>query len=241
MLFFTKKIIFIFFALLFQITIYASSFNISNDHKSTWQWLDIDNDGVYECYYFNVLGNIYKNGTTPDGNKVNELGQLVIDNQVQRKTLFELHELFNGKLNIPATVSNTTPQIILTENGVVIELKDEFNNRLNDYILEKVRELQIYISSKDIDKRLLVDLQAAYVKNMNKIYNEYYINIIKLYNENNITKKDLNDAKKMIADLYDEKERQLKSKINLMSNEITWEFDKTMLKEKRDFLFDNNY
>lgn len=104
-----------------------------------------------------------------------------------------------------------------------------------------IKELQVYILAKDVDKRLLVDLQALYIKNMNNMYNEYYNKIIKLYDSNDISKKDLNDAKTMILNVYSEKERQLKSKINSMANNITWEFDKTTLKEKRDFLFDKDY
>ena len=29
-----------------------------NYYKSTWQWLDLNGDGIHECYYFNVLGHI---------------------------------------------------------------------------------------------------------------------------------------------------------------------------------------
>ena len=47
-------------------------YNNKDFYKSCWQWLDLNNDGVYECYYFNVLGHMTKNSTTPDGYKVNE-------------------------------------------------------------------------------------------------------------------------------------------------------------------------
>lgn len=39
-------------------------YNDKNFYKSCWQWLDLDNDGIYECYYFNALGHMYKNGIT---------------------------------------------------------------------------------------------------------------------------------------------------------------------------------
>ena len=61
-----------------------------NYYKSTWQWLDLNSDGIYECYYFNILGNMYKNGTTPDGYQVNENGEWVVDGLVQRKSSIEL-------------------------------------------------------------------------------------------------------------------------------------------------------
>lgn len=248
MLSYIKKILCLIFTLVFIDTLYASSFNYvytnydkDNYCKSTWQWLDIDSDGVYECYYFNVLGNVYKNGITPDGNRVNELGQLIINDKVQRKTLLELYELFGGKFDIPATKSDIANQNSITESIKVIELKDDFNKKLNDYILAKIKELQVHISEKNVDKRLLVDLEGLYVKNMNNIYNEYYSQIIKLYNDKDISKKDVNDAKKIVIDLYNEKERELKAIVNLMSKDIMWEFDRNMLKEKRKYLLDVNY
>lgn len=75
-----------------------------NNYKSTWQWLDLNSDGIYECYYFNVLGHMYKDGTTPDGYQVNENGEWVIDGMVQRKSSIEVKDLID--INI-ATVSST--------------------------------------------------------------------------------------------------------------------------------------
>lgn len=39
-----------------------------------WNWIDGNNDGVAECYYFNPDGWLYVNTTTPDGYAVNESG-----------------------------------------------------------------------------------------------------------------------------------------------------------------------
>ena len=61
-------------------------YNDKNYYKSCWQWLDLNSDGVYECYYFNVLGHMYKDGTTPDGYQVNANGEWVVDGVVQRKS-----------------------------------------------------------------------------------------------------------------------------------------------------------
>ncbi len=41
---------------------------------SSWQWLDGNNDGIAECYYFNESGYILTNTTTPDGYQVNSDG-----------------------------------------------------------------------------------------------------------------------------------------------------------------------
>ena len=55
-----------------------------------WQWIDDNNDGVMECYYFsenenNVLGHLYKNQTTPDGYSVNSKGQRLVNGAVVTK------------------------------------------------------------------------------------------------------------------------------------------------------------
>lgn len=39
-----------------------------------WQWIDGNNDGVAECYYFGTDGIMLANTTTPDGYQVNESG-----------------------------------------------------------------------------------------------------------------------------------------------------------------------
>ena len=47
-----------------------------------WQFIDDNNDGIYEYYYFSIFGNVLRDATTPDGLKVNDKGQLVIDDIV---------------------------------------------------------------------------------------------------------------------------------------------------------------
>ena len=39
-----------------------------------WQWIDDNNDGVEECYYFDANGYMLANTTTPDGYTVNADG-----------------------------------------------------------------------------------------------------------------------------------------------------------------------
>ena len=91
-------------------------YNSKDYYKSCWQWLDLNNDGVYECYYFNVLGHMYKNGTTPDGYQVNANGEWVVDGIVQCKTSIEVKDLID--INI-ATVSSTYN----TKNYVIADVK----------------------------------------------------------------------------------------------------------------------
>jgi len=54
---------------------------------STWQWIDGNNDGIAECYYFDHAGYMLANTSTPDGYQVNALGAWVQNGAVQTKNL----------------------------------------------------------------------------------------------------------------------------------------------------------
>lgn len=53
---------------------------------SSWQWIDGNNDGVAECYYFDRNGYLLTNTTTEDGYTVNGDGAWVKDNSVQTRS-----------------------------------------------------------------------------------------------------------------------------------------------------------
>ena len=60
----------------------------NEDHSyahSGWFWLDGNNDGVAECYYFDQEGWALLSTTTPDGYTVDENGAWVVDGEVQTK------------------------------------------------------------------------------------------------------------------------------------------------------------
>lgn len=62
----------------------------NEDHSyahSGWFWLDGNNDGVAECYYFDQEGWALLSTTTPDGYTVNENGAWVVDGVVQSKSV----------------------------------------------------------------------------------------------------------------------------------------------------------
>lgn len=54
--------------------------------SNTWQWIDGNNDGIAECYYFDAQGWMLANTKTPDNYDVNANGQWVVNNSVQTKT-----------------------------------------------------------------------------------------------------------------------------------------------------------
>lgn len=53
---------------------------------SKWEWLDGNQDGVAECYYFNEIGYMLADTTTPDGYTVNADGAWVVNGVVQTQT-----------------------------------------------------------------------------------------------------------------------------------------------------------
>lgn len=56
--------------------------------KDTWKWIDGNEDGISECYYFGDNGILYVNTITPDGYYVNEDGAWV-DNGIVQEKIFE--------------------------------------------------------------------------------------------------------------------------------------------------------
>lgn len=54
---------------------------------STWQWIDSNNDGIAECYYFNESGYCLINTITPDGYTVNADGAWIVNGTIQTKSV----------------------------------------------------------------------------------------------------------------------------------------------------------
>ena len=50
---------------------------------SAWTWIDGNQDGVAECYYFNGEGYLLTGTTTPDGHQVDGEGRWIVDGKVQ--------------------------------------------------------------------------------------------------------------------------------------------------------------
>ena len=62
-----------------------------------WEWIDGDEDGTAECYYFNAAGYMLANTTTPDGYTVNADGAWVENGEVQSRWV-EFFELLDQAL-----------------------------------------------------------------------------------------------------------------------------------------------
>lgn len=64
-----------------------------NYSANMWQWIDGNNDGMAECYYFDRAGYCLTNTLTTDGYVVNENGAWIVDGVVQTMRISEPIEL----------------------------------------------------------------------------------------------------------------------------------------------------
>lgn len=88
-----------------------------------WYWIDGDNNGIAECYYFDAAGWLLANTTTPDGYTVNESGAWVQNGVIQTKGT----TASQNKEQVQATASDFDLSWITNEDGTVnweLEISD---------------------------------------------------------------------------------------------------------------------
>ena len=73
---------------------YATNESGTEWYADGWQWIDGNQDGIAECYYFDENGYILANTVTPDGYYVNADGAWIIDGQVQTAQVSSSEEEF---------------------------------------------------------------------------------------------------------------------------------------------------
>ena len=100
--------------------------------KSSWQWIDGNQDGIAECYCFDENGWMYENTTTPDGYTVNENGAWTVSNIVQTKTSDLIPK--NNTNNSVNTASNNFTE---TKNNNLTETRNHDENQSNEDFSEK--------------------------------------------------------------------------------------------------------
>ena len=77
--------------------------------SSSWQWIDGNNDGIAECYYFDRMGYCMMNATTPDGYQVNGSGAWVENGVVQTRNMGS-GQTGNGSQNTSQSSSQNNDQ-----------------------------------------------------------------------------------------------------------------------------------
>lgn len=102
---------------IFSITAFAGSWQSDvngwwwlNDDGSypvnTWMWLDGNNDGVAEYYYFNENGYMLANTTAPDGKTVDADGKWIVDGVIQTMAV-NMTPTVQQQVQIPAPATVT--------------------------------------------------------------------------------------------------------------------------------------
>ena len=110
--------------------------------KSSWQWIDGNQDGIAECYCFDENGWMYENTTTPDGYTVNENGAWTVSNIVQTKTsdLIPKNNT-NNTNNGNNTASNNFTE---TKNHNENQSNEDFNEKQDEYRADLLRRVNKY-------------------------------------------------------------------------------------------------
>ena len=107
--------------------------------KSSWQWIDGNQDGIAECYCFDENGWMYENTITPDGYTVNENGAWTINNIVQTKTSDLIPK--NNTNNSVNTASNNFTE---KRNNEENQGNEDFNEKQEDYRADILRRVNKY-------------------------------------------------------------------------------------------------
>ena len=107
--------------------------------KSSWQWIDGNQDGIAECYCFDENGWMYENTTTPDGYTVNENGAWTVNNIVQTKTSDLIPK--NNTNNSVNTASNNFTE---KRNNEENQGNEDFNEKQEDYRADILRRVNKY-------------------------------------------------------------------------------------------------
>ena len=110
--------------------------------KSSWQWIDGNQDGIAECYCFDENGWMYENTTTPDGYTVNENGAWTVSNIVQTKTSDLIPK--NNTSNVNNGNNTASNNFTETRNNEENQGNEDFNEKQEDYRADILRRVNKY-------------------------------------------------------------------------------------------------
>lgn len=114
--------------------------------KSSWQWIDGNQDGIAECYCFDENGWMYENTTTPDGYTVNENGAWTVNNIVQTKPSDLIPK--NNTNNSVNTANNNFTE---TKNNEENQGNEDFSERQDEYREDILRRVNKYREKKGLN------------------------------------------------------------------------------------------
>jgi len=127
---------------------------------SCWLWIDGNQDGQAECYYFQQNGYILTNAKSPDGYMVDGNGAWVVDGVVQRKS----------------TMGSSTNTVKQDSNKGDTSSQSKKNNedKVALYDLEPVQMNTYYCSKSSSEKTVQGKLLSNVFEIHDKGYVEYY-------------------------------------------------------------------
>lgn len=112
---------------------------------NTWQWLDENNDGVAECYYFDQDGYCLINTNTPDGWIVNENGAWIINGIVQTQNVGISMPAINNisQTQVSAgqerqTTDETSIMAMILYKWIHTHLKDESSFQISSIFTDQI-------------------------------------------------------------------------------------------------------
>lgn len=107
---------------------------------ASWQWLDGNQDGVSECYYFDETGYLLTDSITPDGHQVDGEGRWIVNGQVQ--SCGESTQPLSASEQYAAAVKktselnniavNTASGLAMSLEGMTLKMNMSFNFKAKD-------------------------------------------------------------------------------------------------------------
>jgi type II secretory pathway pseudopilin PulG len=88
---------------------------------STWEWIDGNDDGIAECYYFDANGYCLMNTQAPDGSYVDANGAWIENGVVQSIILMDKSMRTTYPSNLPISIGTTLNDTITMFNQYGIE------------------------------------------------------------------------------------------------------------------------
>ena len=124
--------------------------------KSTWAWIDDNNDSIAECYRFDENGNLAINYKDRYGKETNEKGQLVEDGIIVKKYLSS--GLIVGKNSTPANDVSGNEIETIDPNQIVV--KDKWTGKEKNVIVHETNSILETIDGEVISNKARKDIDV---------------------------------------------------------------------------------
>ena len=153
---------------------------------ANWEWIDTNNDGQQECFYFNELGYMLVSGFAPDGSEVNANGEWVVNGVVQHKASNviisnsdQMHEYQSSVLGIndsiksykDLNVSGNTSQE--ATHNILSQFKIRCQTVANNLYNENLKDIKVTDWSQSDKYEVLTDYDSY----LSGFYDDYEIQV----------------------------------------------------------------